>query len=200
MVMVFSCRPELPTVTLCQGQGHRNEQSICATHKSTIMSSFECHSLNIVRDFLKNFNRHNSHGHHGSKCCELVQHAHSHGSHAFTHTLLHQHSYNHVVWSASLAFIFQCMLGLNPPNSDMDYRIFNMRTWSFLCVHIHTGVGHTDSQSAEHVLIRKTHNLNFSCAPDGIRTFVLWIWSPMLYQLSYSVNPKIHKRLKKNTF
>ena len=98
----------------------------------------------------------------------------------------------------SACWVFSCFC--NPPNSDMDYRIFNMRTWSFLCVHIHTGVGHTDSQSAEHFLIRKTHNSNFSCAPDGIRTFVLWIWSPMFYQLSYSVNPKIHKRLKKNTF
>ena len=26
----------------------------------------------------------------------------------------------------------------SPPNSDMDYRIFNMHMWSF-CMHIHTG-------------------------------------------------------------
>ena len=36
---------------------------------------------------MTNFNRRNSHGHHGSKRHELVQHAHSHGSPAFTHTL-----------------------------------------------------------------------------------------------------------------
>ena len=36
---------------------------------------------------MKNFNRHDSHGHHGSKRHELAQHAHSHGSQAFTHTL-----------------------------------------------------------------------------------------------------------------
>ena len=32
-------------------------------------------------------------------------------------------------------------------NSDMVYRIFNMRTWSFLCVSVglHTGIGHTDT-------------------------------------------------------
>jgi hypothetical protein len=36
---------------------------------------------------MKNFNRRNSHGHHGSKRRELAQHAHSRGSHAFTHTL-----------------------------------------------------------------------------------------------------------------
>ena len=33
---------------------------------------------------INNFNRRSSHGHHGSKCCEL---AHSRGSHTFTHTL-----------------------------------------------------------------------------------------------------------------
>ena len=36
---------------------------------------------------MKNFNRCSSHGYHGSKRCELLQHAHSCGSHAFTHTL-----------------------------------------------------------------------------------------------------------------
>ena len=50
----------------------------------------------------------------------------------------------------------KCMLGLlcvhNPPNSDMvmDYRISNLRTWSFLCVRIHTRVGHTDNESVQH--------------------------------------------------
>ena len=29
----------------------------------------------------------------------------------------------------------------NPLNYDMDYRICNVRTWPFLCVRIHTGVG-----------------------------------------------------------
>ena len=33
----------------------------------------------------------------------------------------------------------------SPPNSDADYRISNMHTWSVLCVHIHTEIGHTDS-------------------------------------------------------
>ena len=49
--------------------------------------------------------------------------------------------------------IIKCMLGLfscfrNPPNSHVDYMVFNVRTWSFLCVRIHMGVGHTDSESA----------------------------------------------------
>ena len=34
----------------------------------------------------------------------------------------------------------------NPPNSDMDYGIFNVCT--FLCVRIYMGVGHTDNESA----------------------------------------------------
>ena len=31
----------------------------------------------------------------------------------------------------------------------MDYRIFNVHMWSFLCMNIHTGVGHTDSELAQ---------------------------------------------------
>ena len=42
----------------------------------------------------------------------------------------------------------------NPPNSDIDYRIFNVRTWLFLCTRIHTGVGHTN-KSAEHFDLEK---------------------------------------------
>ena len=56
-----------------------------------------------------------------------------------------------------------CSCFHNPPNSYMDYRIFNVRTWSFLCMRIHTHrVGHTDSESAQHFLLWKTHN------------FILW--------------------------
>ena len=34
-------------------------------------------------------------------------------------------------------WVFSCLC--NPPDSDMDYRIFNVSTRLFLCVHIHTG-------------------------------------------------------------
>ena len=37
----------------------------------------------------------------------------------------------------SACWVFSCFR--NRPNSDMDYRIFNVRTWSFLCARIHTG-------------------------------------------------------------
>ena len=39
----------------------------------------------IIIMIMKNFNRRDSHGHHGSKRRELAQHTHSCGSHAFTH-------------------------------------------------------------------------------------------------------------------
>ena len=35
----------------------------------------------------------------------------------------------------------------------MDYRIFNVRAWSFLCVRVRThGAGHTDSDSSDFAL------------------------------------------------
>ena len=99
------------------------------------------------------------------------------------------------------------MLGLscfcNPPSFDMDCRIFNVRTWSFLCMRIHMGVVHTDSESAQCFWLGKTHSVflvllmtythggcahrqwvsttfltrtnpfRFSCAPDGTATQVM---------------------------
>ena len=41
--------------------------------------------------------------------------------------------------------------------TDMDYKIFNVRSWSFLYVRIHTKDGHTDSEFAQHFWIRKSH-------------------------------------------
>ena len=49
----------------------------------------------------------------------------------------------------------------------------------------HTGVGHTDSESAQHVLTEmKLSQFVFPGAPDGVRTSGLWISRPTLYQLS----------------
>ena len=79
--------------------------------------------------------------------------------------------------------------------------------WSFLCVRIHTGVGHTNNKSA-HTCRRDNYNLCvwlgvksrlsiynifhsekllqfFSSAPDGVRTSSLWISS----LTSYPVTP-----------
>ena len=52
----------------------------------------------------------------------------------------------------------------------------------------HTGVGHTDDESAQHFQLRKTLTI-FSHAPDGVRTMGLRILSPSLYQLSHPVTP-----------
>ena len=72
-----------------------------------------------------------------------------------------------------LCAVFSCFR--NPPNSDIDYRIFDVRTRSFLCVSIHTGVGHTDNESTQHFDSEKL--TNFYWAPDGDRTSGLWISS-----------------------
>ena len=85
-------------------------------------------------------------------------------------------------------FFFLCAVFLcfcNPPNSDMNYRIFNVR--NFLCVHIHMGVGHTDNKSAQHFDSGKTLT-NLSYATDRIRTSghgTHWMSRPTLYQLSH---------------
>ena len=49
-----------------------------------------------------------------------------------------------------------------PLNSDMDYRIFNVRTFS--CnAYTHTGVGHTDNESAQHFDSGKNCHTFFLC-------------------------------------
>ena len=59
------------------------------------------------------------------------KHTHTDRTHSLTH-YLHHHTYNHVVRSASSAiFVNACWVFLcfrNPPDSDMDYRVFNVRT------------------------------------------------------------------------
>ena len=59
-------------------------------------------------------------------------------------------------WAATIFHLwgYKCMLVIfswfhNPPNSDMDWRIFNVRAWSLVCVRIHIEVGHTDGESAQ---------------------------------------------------
>ena len=53
----------------------------------------------------------------------------------------------------------------NPPNSDTEYRIFNVRTWSFL----HGGWAHRQRFSTT-FLTRKNSHKFVSCAPDVIGT------------------------------
>ena len=105
---------------------------------------------------MKNFNR-----------CSMVTMGQSATNWRNTHTHMDRtHSTTWCEVSAQLllfsaCWIFSCFR--NPPNSDMDYRIFTVRTWSFLRMHIHTGVGHTDSESAQHFWLGKTHKF-FLCS------------------------------------
>ena len=88
----------------------------------------------------------------------------------------------------SACWVFSCFR--NPPNSEMEYGIFNVRTCSFMCcAYTHGGWAHRQRVSTI-CLTRKNSQL-FSCAPDGIRTIVLWTLSPTLYQLSHPV-PRNH--------
>ena len=66
-----------------------------------------------------------------------------------------------------------------------------MRTYVIILVHAdtHKVWAHRPRVSTT-VLTRK--NSHFSCAPDGIRTSVLWILSPTLQQLSHPVTASLH--------
>ena len=77
-------------------------------------------------------------------------------------------------------WVFSCFR--NPPTSDMDYRIFNVRTGS-LCVCIHTGVRHTDIKSAQHFWLRKTLAIEPPHHPIKILSQKL-IWSILLNYFS----------------
>ena len=50
---------------------------------------------------------------------------------------------------------------------------------------IHTGLGHTENESAQHFWLRKPQC--FSCAANGVRTLGHLNLSPTLYQLSHPV-------------
>ena len=66
-----------------------------------------------------------------------------------------------------------CSCFRDPPNSDMDYRIINVRAWSFVCTR---GLG---TPTAHHFWLGKT-SVFLSCAHEagGVQTSGLWISSP----------------------
>ena len=63
---------------------------------------------------------------------------------------------------------------------SLIHRTLTWSTWSLACVRdhscIHTGYGHTDSESAQHLWLGKALTF-FPCAPEagGVRTSDLWI-------------------------
>ena len=82
------------------------------------------------------------------------------------------------------AWVFSCFR--NPPNSDMDSMIFNVRsTRSFLCVRsLYTRRLDTPTASQHNMFDRE--QLVFSCAPQGVRTSGHRVLSPTLYQSNWA--------------
>ena len=130
----------------------------------------------IMIMIMKNFNRRDSHGHHGSKRRELAQHAHSHGSHGFTHTRASIQLKSRGA-KRQLSYYFSVHARLGPFRVSVIHRTL---TWaSGSCVRDHSCAcvytqGLCTPTASQHNIFdsEKTH---FSFAADGIRTFVLWI-------------------------
>ena len=61
----------------------------------------------------------------------------------------------------SACWVFSCFC--NPPNSDMDYRIFNMCDHLYECVYT-WGLG--TPTASQHIFDTGKTITNFSCAPD----------------------------------
>ena len=72
----------------------------------------------------------------------------------------------------------------------MDYRIINMRTCSFLCVNIHTGVGHTYSESTQHFDSEKL-SIFFLVLLVGFEPCVFGSGVLTLYPLSHPVTLEV---------
>ena len=76
----------------------------------------------------------------------------------------------------SACWVFLCFR--NPQSSDMDYRIFNVRTWSWL-VHVYTHGDFGAPTASQHHILDLEKLMKFSCAPDRTQTWVLhgiWSW------------------------
>ena len=81
-----------------------------------------------------------------------------------------------------------CWVFSYPSNSDMDYGIFNVRTWSFLCVRICTGVGHTHRPRVSTTLFtRKNSHKVFLCSWRGSNLGSLDLESDAL-----TIEPPLH--------
>ena len=89
------------------------------------------------------------------------------------------------------AGVFSCFS--NPPNSDMDYMVFNVCTWSFLfmCVYTHRDWAHWQRVSTTWTW-KKTDKF-FLCSWWGSNSGygIHWIMSLTLYQLGHSATWQI---------
>ena len=69
--------------------------------------------------------------------------------------------YFHLLYRSTFILLSaKCMLGLFV--FSVIHRTLTWTTGSVMCARIHAGVGHTDSESAQHCLLRKTRKL-FLC-------------------------------------
>ena len=117
-----------------------------------------------MNEWMKNFNRRSSHGHRR----KLAQHAHPHGSRAFTHALASTRLQPRGA-KCQLSYYFSVHAG-----SFCISVIHQTLTWntgylscvhghSCACIHVHTGVGLTNSKSAQHFWLGKSHQF-FLCS------------------------------------
>ena len=98
----------------------------------------------------------------------------------------HQHSYKHVVRRASSAIIFS--VHARSFRASVDHQ--TLRTCAHVIILImRIQQGLVTQTVSQHNIFDSEILKNVSCAPDGIQTFVLWIWSLTLYPLGHPVPP-----------
>ena len=102
----------------------------------------------------------------------------------------------------SACWVFSCFR--NPSNSDdMYYMIFNVRTWSFLCERfngIHTGVGHTDNESAHHSRVRRSTNWATPSPHERNSDSLVKAHFTLWRSMAGGSTAKDHTRAKQNAF
>ena len=90
---------------------------------------------------------------------------------------------------------YKCMLGLfvfslSTELCDMDYMIFNVRTYAIILMRAYTPGGGGAHQQRVNTTFLTRKNSTFSCTrSDEVRTSGLWIPSPTFYPLSHAVTP-----------
>ena len=132
---------------------------------------------------MKNFNRCDSHGHHGSKRCELVQHTHSHGSHAFIHTLTLTQLQPHGV-KRQLSYYFSVYagsFGVSVIHQTLTWTTGSLSCVLIILVHACTHGGWTHRQQVSRTFLTRKNSLIFHSILRPLDP------SPTLYQLSHPI-------------
>ena len=99
-----------------------------------------------------------------------------------------------------LGWVFSCFR--NPPNFDMDYRIFNVLTWSFYMIilkHDYTHRGWAHQQWVSTTCLTRNNSHKFVLCSWRSSNSGRWCHktlSPMLYQLSHPLTPDLTMKTK----